>query len=109
MSTCSSDSVCKKMRVQVVFLVLVIAAFANAKNCTGACQHGDDEALMNRVMKIKNTEWEQCIAAGNCPKTLANVLAPVPCTNGYAGKILLIKHFVFSFVEKTLSYLNFVA
>jgi choice-of-anchor B domain-containing protein len=82
----------------VIFALVLFAACAQASarrgawglrpvNCTGPCQRGDDEALMNRVMKIKNAEWHACIAAGECPRQLQNILgAETPCVNGRAGE-----------------------
>jgi len=82
--------------LRVAFLALVVfVACVQARrgawgtgpvNCTGPCQHGDDDAIMNKVMKIKNAEWKACMAAGECPKKLQSIKAATPCQNGYAGE-----------------------
>jgi choice-of-anchor B domain-containing protein len=49
-------------------------------------KNDDYKPLMNKVMPLKNQEWEECKLAGLCPDPNAVDLANIPCVNGKAGE-----------------------
>jgi choice-of-anchor B domain-containing protein len=53
-----------------------------------ACIRKDDDykPLMNKVMPLKNQQWEVCAAAGLCPNINAVDLNNIPCVDGQAGE-----------------------
>jgi choice-of-anchor B domain-containing protein len=70
----------------LLLLLAAIVCLASAeKHCTGECQTADENAIMNRVMPIKQKMHEQCVAAGECPEVRPS-LSFSACIDGKAGE-----------------------
>mmetsp|Transcript_26853 Transcript_26853/g.61884 ORF Transcript_26853/g.61884 Transcript_26853/m.61884 type:complete len:468 (+) Transcript_26853:24-1427(+) len=61
---------------------------SNELHCTGDCQVGDVNSIMNtkKLMKLKNLERQECKLLQSCPVPGLQMMAETPCVDGKAGE-----------------------